>query len=140
MKPFQWSEEYAIGHAAIDNQHRKIVDIINLLHSVLQDGAKSKAGAGEVFDQLAHYVMTHFAYEEQLIADAGYPIEKIIEHRRQHDRLLNGVREVSLAYQTGDTEALAELLPYLYGAWLIDHICYSDKDYATYLQDSPSRS
>jgi hemerythrin len=135
MKRFTWHEHYAIGHAAIDTQHRKIVDIINLLHDLLKDGAGhgTDEGAGKVFDQLAEYVMTHFAYEEQLMANAGYPIEKVADHKRQHDKLLGEVQDVMHAYQAGDTEALAELLPYLYGDWLINHICHSDKDYAPYL-------
>lgn len=135
MTLFIWHDHYAIGHATIDEQHRKIVDIINLLHSVLKDGAhlEESAGAGKVFDQLAEYVMTHFTYEEQLMADAGYPVEKILDHKRQHDKLLGGVQEVMQAYLAGDTKALAELLPYLYGDWLIEHICHSDKEFAPYL-------
>lgn len=135
MKSFQWHDHYAIGHATIDEQHRKIVDIINLLHEVLNDGAHLEecTGAGKVFDQLAEYVMTHFSYEEQLMVDAGYPVEKIAEHKRTHDKLLSDVQDVMHAYQDGDTKALAELLPFLYGDWLINHICHTDKDYAPYL-------
>lgn len=139
MTIFEWHDHYAIGDATIDAQHRKIIDIINLLHSLLSDEepAKDGEGANAVFDQLAEYVMTHFAYEEQLIADAGYPPEKVVEHKRQHDKLLARVQGVVNAYHAGDTKVLEELLPYLYGDWLIEHICHSDKEYAGYLQDAP---
>jgi hemerythrin len=135
MTIFLWHDDYAIGNATIDAQHRKIIDIINLLHSLLNEATPADAaiGANEVFDQLAQYVMTHFAYEEQLMTDAGYPVEKVIEHKRQHDKLLAAVQQVVDAYHAGDTEVLAELLPYLYGDWLIEHICHSDREYASYL-------
>lgn len=135
MKAFEWQDEYSIGDATIDAQHRKLIDILNRLHDLLNDETldQASAEAGKVFDQLADYVMTHFAYEEQVMADAGYPVDKVVEHKWQHDTLLAKVQEVMHAYQDGNTKALAELLPFLYGDWLIDHICHSDKAYSSYL-------
>jgi hemerythrin len=135
MTAFAWQDEYSVGHATIDAQHRKLIDILNDLHELLNrdSGADSSAEVAAVFDQLAAYVMTHFAFEEQLIADIGYPVHKVAEHKRQHDLLLARVQEVMNAHHEGDTQALANLLPYLYGDWLIDHICHADKDYAGYL-------
>lgn len=135
MTIFSWHDHYAIGHAIVDAQHRKLVDIINDLHALLNDDNLDHpgAGAGKVFDQLAEYVVMHFAYEEQLMADAGYPVEKVVEHKLQHNALLTRVQQVMHAYEDGDTEALGELLPYLYGDWLIEHICHSDREYAEYL-------
>lgn len=136
MTAFTWDDAYSVGNAAIDAQHRRMIGILNHLHRLLNhetlhDPAEE---AGEVFDELAAYVVTHFAYEEELMAEAGYPEQKVVEHKRQHESLLGRVQAIMLAYQDGDTEALRELLPYLYGDWLIEHICHSDKDYAGYLQ------
>lgn len=135
MKAFDWQDDYSVGDATIDKQHRKLIDILNRLHELLNDETLHDidAEAGAVFDQLAEYVMTHFTYEEQAMADAGYPLEKIVQHKRQHEALLGTVQTVMQAYQDGDTRALGELLPYLYGDWLIEHICHSDKDYSSYL-------
>lgn len=135
MTIFRWHDHYAIGHPTIDAQHRKMIDIINDLHALLNDENIEHPGdgAGKVFDQLAEYVVVHFAYEEQLMTDAGYPIENVIEHKRKHNALLTRVQDLMHAYRDGDTEVLAELLPYLYGDWLIDHICHEDKDYADYV-------
>lgn len=136
MKAFTWDDAYSVGNAAIDAQHRKMIDILNHLHGLLNHETLHDPDeeAGEVFDELAEYVVTHFAYEEDLMVEAGYPEQKVAEHKRQHESLLGRVQEAMLAYQDGDSEALAELLPYLYGDWLIEHICHSDKDYSSHLQ------
>lgn len=135
MTIFRWHDHYAIGHDTVDTQHRKLIDIINNLHSLLNNENLDHPGDGaaRVFDQLAEYVVMHFAYEEQLMADAGYPIEKVVEHKMQHNLLLGRVQQVVHAYEEGDKEVLEELLPFLYGDWLIEHICHSDRDYAEYL-------
>ncbi|HEY0844104.1 MAG TPA: bacteriohemerythrin [Noviherbaspirillum sp.] len=136
MTIFRWHAHYAIGHATIDAQHRKLIDILNDLHALLNDSNVDHpdTGAGKVFDQLAEYVVMHFAYEEQLIAEAGYPVDKVDAHKKQHNALLRRVQQVMHAYEDGDPTALAELLPYLYGDWLIEHICHSDKDFAPCLE------
>lgn len=142
MTAFAWQDAYSVGHAMIDAQHRKLIDILNHLHKLLNDHTidHTRTESGDVFDELAEYVMTHFAYEEQLIAKAGYPVERVAEHKRQHDMLLARVREVMNAHHSGDTTALTELLPYLYGDWLINHICHSDCDFAGYLRDCGAES
>lgn len=135
MTIFRWHDHYAIGHDTVDAQHRKLIDIINNLHSLLNNDEPDhpREGAASVFDQLAEYVVMHFAYEEQLMVDAGYPIEKVVAHKMQHNVLLGRVQQVVHAYEEGDKEVLEELLPFLYGDWLIEHICHSDKEYAEYL-------
>lgn len=134
MNAFEWHDEYSVGDAAIDSQHQKIIDILNHLHELLNaETVPDHAAAGKVFDQLAEYVMTHFAYEEQRMSDSGYPVDRIAEHRKQHNALLGKVQQIMDAHENGDNQALAELLPYLYGDWLIDHICHTDQEYAPFL-------
>lgn len=134
MAIFYWLEEYAIGHDKIDQQHRQIVDILNQLYTLLNEsGADRKADAELVFDQLANYVTEHFAFEEDLMFNSGYPNEQLIAHKATHAALLAKVQSIVQAHQEGDEAALSELLPYLYGNWLIEHICGTDRDYAPYV-------
>jgi hemerythrin len=134
MAIFYWLEEYAIGHDKIDSQHRQIVDILNQLYTLLNDsGADRKAEAELVFDQLANYVTEHFAFEEDLMFNSGYPNDLLIEHKATHSALLSKVQHIVQAHQEGDAAALSDLLPYLYGNWLIEHICGTDKAYAPYV-------
>lgn len=134
MSKFKWEPEYAIGHAEIDRQHQGIIDILNVLYELIHSAENDQSDKVEVvFDQLAAYVTNHFSYEEGLLDQKGYPTEKLAEHKRAHQRLLSEVQRIAAAYQSGDMAALDDLLPYLYGSWLTDHICHEDRDYESYV-------
>ncbi len=135
MDSFTWKPEYSVGDAALDGQHRGLIGIMNRLRTLLQSPALAEAG-GEVeavFDDLARYIAEHFAYEELRMADAGYPLERLAEHRHEHDELVRHVRSFHAEVAEGRYDGLQALLPYLYGEWLIHHICTSDMDYRPYL-------
>lgn len=134
MSKFKWETEFELGHAEIDRQHKGIVAIMNKLYDLLQrPAAQQDAQIEEVFDELACYVTTHFAYEEELMTLAGYPTEKISGHKKTHDAMLVKVQGIAVQVATGNRAVLEELLPFLYGGWLIDHICGTDRDYASYV-------
>lgn len=134
MTHFHWEPEYAIGHAEVDRQHRQIISILNQLYSLLSTrSVDHQAETEQVFDELAAYVSTHFAYEEELMLAVGYPADDIAEHKLTHNSLLAKVQVIAAAHRDGDATALSELLPFLYGNWLIEHICGTDRLYAGYL-------
>ena len=131
MTQFAWEPEFAIGHAEIDSQHRKIIDILNNLYALLSKKSDEFHAKTELlFDELAEYVSTHFAYEEELMLNSGYPPDDFAAHKHIHNTLLAQVQRIALAHHDGDESALSELLPFLYGNWLIDHICGTDRLYA----------
>lgn len=128
MKRFEWKAEYSVDDAEIDRQHVELIDIINELADQLH-GTGPSGGARSVFDHLAHYVTTHFAYEEGRLVEAGYPDDKLAEHKAQHNEILRQVQEFEQVFEEGDAAALERMMPFLYGEWLIHHICGTDKEY-----------
>ena len=134
MNRFEWNPEYSVGDQAIDAQHAELIAIINELADQL-DGVEAPAiaDARAVFDHLANYVTAHFAYEEERIAAAGYPEERIAAHQAEHNAILRTVQEFEQVFEGGDAAALQRMMPFLYGEWLIHHICGTDKDYVPYL-------
>lgn len=141
MTHFVWIDEYSVGDATLDEQHQELIRLMSELHALLQKPeAVDGPQAEKIFDGLAAYIMHHFAYEEQRMADAGYPVDKLAAHRAEHQALIRHVQEYHARVSAGDLEGLRDLLPYLYGEWLIHHICQNDQDYTGYLQqaDSPT--
>ncbi|MCB1955034.1 MAG: hemerythrin family protein [Rhodocyclaceae bacterium] len=131
MQTIQWSAAYSVGDDEIDRQHRRLIDVINRLGQLLSGGHDADgATAQEIFDLLADYVTSHFAYEEQRMVDAGYPLDKVEAHRGEHRRILKSLQAFEVKLEEGNGETLRELLPFLYGDWLTHHICAVDSDYA----------
>ena len=132
MNRFEWKPEYSVDDAEIDRQHTEMIAIINELAAVLR-GEGPSDGARRVFDQLARYVTTHFAYEEERFTRAGLPDDKIAAHQAEHNAILRQVQQFERVIESGDAAALQEMMPFLYGDWLIHHICGTDKEYVPYL-------
>jgi hemerythrin len=134
MVEFEWEPEYSVGHAEIDLQHQSIIAVMNRLYALLKaDTEPRQAEIEGVFDELARYVSTHFAYEELLMLRVGYPAEKLSAHKLLHNELLARAQAIMAAHLAGEPEALPNLLAFLHGDWLIEHICDKDHDFSSHI-------
>ena len=124
MDRFEWKTEYSVGDEALDNQHKELIRIMNDLHELLgePEDAKNDGRVEFIFGNLADYIVTHFAYEEQRMIDAKYPYEKLVAHRAEHHELIKKVRRYHANVIEGNREGLKALMPYLYGEWLVNHL------------------
>ena len=117
MNLLEWREEFSIGIAEVDHEHRELIDLINEVHAdALQgDGAEEIATAlGEISVSIA----AHFALEEknmQQRAYAGYAA-----HKTDHERLLDDIAGImDDVYATGRYDA-AQLSARML-AWFGEH-------------------
>lgn len=119
-----WQDDLNTGIEVIDHQHMRIVEMINHLH-VAQKSMERMAVA-EVIDELVDYTMSHFAFEEELMEEAGYPFSHA--HKRVHEIFGKRVMEYRMRFQAGEdvTDELRNML----ARWLFNHIRGDDKAYA----------
>lgn len=125
MTYLDWSEDLVTGIEVIDGQHRRIVDMINQLHLVQQGAEPQKVG--QVIDELVDYTISHFAFEEAMLEEAGYVFTKA--HKRVHEVFIKRVHEYRARFIQG--EDITEELKGLLGRWLFGHIRNEDKNYVT---------
>jgi hemerythrin len=131
MPLMTWNDKLSVGVTVIDQEHKKLVGMINELYDAVQSG-HGKAALGKILDGLVDYTKTHFAHEEKFFADTGYPDSAA--HKKQHDDLTKQVLDVQAKYKSGATGTLSvEVLNFLKN-WLINHIQGSDKKYAPHLR------
>lgn len=119
-----WQDNLDTGIDIIDGQHRRIVDMINQLHAAQM--GHSNAVVGDVIDELVDYTLSHFAFEEELMEEAGYPFSAA--HKRVHEIFTKRVGEYQLRFRAG--EDVADELKSLLSRWLFNHIRSDDKAYA----------
>ena len=62
----EWNEGLSLGVKAIDNDHKKLLDIINKLTLAINNDESYKY-IESVFDDLEKYALEHFTREEQLL-------------------------------------------------------------------------
>lgn len=119
-----WQDDLDTGIGVIDQQHRRIVEMINTLHQTQQQG--QRLAVGEVIAELVDYTLSHFAFEEELMEEAGYPF--CAAHKRVHEVFTRRVSEYRLRFEAGEdvTEELKQML----ARWLFNHIRSDDKAYS----------
>lgn len=138
---FVWDEDlYSVGDEALDGQHKRLLSVLNRLYALVHNGDSviNMTGASAMMDELTHYIVDHFAYEEQRMLESAYPLTELQHHRTEHIGFVETVRGFEQRIQDGDKTALSDMLPYLYGDWLVQHICGSDMAYRSYLQPHPA--
>ena len=80
----------------------------------------------EVIDELVDYTLSHFAFEEELMEEAGYPF--CAAHKRVHEVFTKRVSEYRMRFQAG--EDVVDELKSMLSRWLFNHIRNDDKAYS----------
>jgi hemerythrin len=130
MPLMQWNDKLSVGVASIDNDHKRLVGMVNDLYDGVVAG-HGKDVLGRVLDGLISYTAEHFAREERYFAQTGYPDS--VAHKKEHEDLVKQVLDVQAKYKSGATSTLSlEVMNFL-KSWLVKHIQGSDKKYGPHL-------
>jgi hemerythrin len=122
----EWKDSYSVGSADLDRQHQQLIAIINRLHDSMRTGA-AHALVIRIVDDLVGYTQQHFAYEEKLIAAAGYP--GVAEHARKHRAMMAQVEVFADRVKLARATLPLQLMDFL-KSWLTQHILSTDMDYS----------
>jgi hemerythrin-like metal-binding protein len=126
---FAWNDSYNTGIKEIDTQHKKLVDLLNSLYDAMGKGQANQV-MGKIFDELVKYTASHFATEERLFKQHGYP--EAAAHKREHDTLTAQALALQKDFAAGKTSMTLATANFLKD-WLKNHILGSDKKYAPFL-------
>ena len=91
MSLITWKEEFSVGVAEVDFEHRELIELINSLHESARSGAGREVvieALGEIYAQIA----SHFALEEKMMRVTRYP--SFLEHKEDHETLLDDLRDI----------------------------------------------
>ena len=132
---FVWSDKLATGIGEVDEQHQRLVQLLNEIGSMCAVGADSTQ-IKPVLDELVRYAVYHFDTEEQMMQRCAVSEAHQSSHIKAHDDFR---KQVSLAVgiiQTAPQNSmnlLGQLLDYL-ARWLLQHIMVVDKRMAQEIQ------
>ncbi len=86
MGEVAWSNELRIGITQVDDEHKNLVMVLNQLDAAMKAGKETRV-MSDILNQLIDYPVHHFASEEKLMEDSGYPKTKL--HKAQHKQLVD---------------------------------------------------
>ena len=122
MVAVAWSDKLNIGIAKVDEEHQKLVEILNQLDEAMRTGKGSRI-MGEILSQLVEYTKFHFASEEELMIEAEYPKLKL--HQAQHRQLVEKVEKLNKKFHNSGQRITKETMEFL-KYWLTNHILVDD--------------
>ena len=125
----EWKDNYSVGIESIDNDHKKLIHLINNLQTAI-DYKTDKQFERQTLDEVIDYTQYHFKREEDLMESNGYP--DLIPHKPTHAKLIEEVNHYVEKYEKDDDAAIEALLAYL-KLWLIKHINGTDQEYSEFL-------
>jgi len=127
----EWQDSYSVGISSIDQQHKKLVNLINQLQTAV-DYSTGEEFEREALNELVAYTKTHFAHEEGLLEQNSYP--EFEAHKAEHKKMIQKVESVITEYKQDPDRSMTNALDFLKD-WLINHINGTDKKYSDFLQD-----
>lgn len=125
MSLLEWKDEFTLGVAAMDNDHRGLVAAMNSVYDLAKASApKDRIEAAMV--KLVDLTKKHFADEEVHMDKIGFP--GAARHKLIHQDMLRRAGDYFAAFQAGNgtvDESFFEFLVH----WLGAHICHIDRKY-----------
>jgi hemerythrin len=130
MSYLKWSDKYSLNVAEIDEQHKKLVSLVNAMYDAMHAG-KGRDMIGKVIAEFVAYTDYHFKSEERLLRQIGYP--EYDEHKEMHDNLSRKAQSIKAAFDRGNTPTAIEVMLLLTN-WLNTHILEEDRKYKPYAE------
>ncbi len=123
-----WNDSFNLGIELIDQQHRKLVHIINQLNDSMEIDGNCQQVIG-LLDELIDYTHYHFAAEEQYMLLNSYDSLDFKRHQSEHIAFLKRIKDEQNQCHEDPEKVGDELLDYLVD-WMVNHILGDDKKMA----------
>jgi len=131
MVLIKWNEIYAVNIKEIDNQHKKLIELINQMYAAMRAG-NGKEALNTVLSELVDYTVYHFETEERIFLQYGY--SEYEAHKVIHDNLTRRTKKLKNQLDSGNNLITIDVMLFL-SNWLNVHILEVDKKYAPYLHN-----
>jgi len=126
MAYIEWTDEFSVKVQEIDEQHKRLVAMINKLHEALL----AKRGTEiqkEIIEGMIAYAAVHFETESRYMLMYHYP--GYVKHNAEHEAFVTKALELQTQFKTVGFVLTLSILNFL-KEWLQNHILGSDKAYS----------
>ncbi len=118
-------EEYIVGYAEIDEEHRNVFKMLRELQLELYDNSEPELVKEKIFE-MQSYAEKHFCDEVRIMAPYKAQIPFYAEHLQEHKSFIDTTNAFKERMQVEGFGIAEEVLAYL-DAWFKNHILSMDK-------------
>ena len=110
--------------AEIDRQHRELVNMLNRLNDAVKN-YESRKDIYRIIDEVISYTRLHFATEEQLMVQSGFP--EIESHKKMHRELIEDTLRLKDKLDYVGEDMFSDWFNHWQFGRVLAHIQYGDK-------------
>lgn len=130
-KTIEWGDALLTHIADIDEEHKKLIDIMNKLHEAFH--SKESAGVEkESLVGLIEYTDYHFSNEVNLMKKYDYP--DMEQHIELHKEFTGKLKDLCNKHLVEKVEVIHEIILFL-TSWFFNHIMEVDKKMSVFLRE-----
>ena len=122
MKDLVWSKILSVGVDEIDEDHRKLIQIFNILNHAVAEGDSPEYLAATL-EELINCTVWHFSHEERLMLKHRYP--ETAQHKAEHRELIQTAKELQQGLLQAGKPMVDQQVEFL-ERWLTEHILTAD--------------
>ncbi len=131
MALINWDDSLSVGISIIDEQHKKLIGLINEFYEALKEN-RAKEALGEVIKGMIDYTNYHFSAEEKYMDQYNFPGYEA--HKKEHAHFVAKATDLQSRLAQGRLVVSVEVTNFL-KEWLTKHIKNSDKNYSHYFSE-----
>lgn len=128
MALLEWSDQLSCNVKEIDDQHKRLVGMLNDLHQAMLR-KEGQLVLASILGKMMDYASYHFSTEEKYMAMFRYP--GFQSHNAEHEEFVRQVAYFQRQYEAGKIGLSVDVLRYL-SSWLMNHIMGSDKAFGPF--------
>lgn len=122
-------ETFLTGHPEIDNDHRKLIDLINLVDEAISGEEYNECK--QLLDSFVDFARGHFEREEKILIEIGFPDAQ--SHCAYHEEMLDRAENVkNLCREMRDQGQIQECFEEM-SSFLVDDIVRGDSAFVSYM-------
>ena len=122
---YQFTDDCLIGVDQIDNEHRRLFELVNEVANLLMRNDINRSDVNAVLMELDEYAVLHFRHEEEYMMQINDP--ELPRQKKMHQDFVNKISEIKQGdvQSKDEKETLKNVVEYV-ARWLFTHILSSD--------------
>jgi hemerythrin len=125
-----WEDELSVSISSIDDQHKKLIELINQFYENIRIASNKELISG-LISGMKNYTVFHFKDEENLLKKFHYA--NFESHKKEHEFFLEKVNDLEERFSAGKLIISFEITDFL-KKWIVNHIQETDSKYSGFLR------
>ena len=131
MERINWNDQYCLKVFDLDDNHMKVVDLINNIVDLKSTNKPDNNELIEIFNNFSEFVKSYFLHEESYLIKYKYP--ELNEHRKEHKKFLNKINVFRREFSEDPNNFSENVVDYL-TSWTKFHILEYDMKFAPFIR------